>query len=346
MTEINSTNIIDKIVRSDKPIVSIIIPTWNGKHLLNTCLESLKNIDSIVVIIVDDKSDDDTVLWLAEAYPSATVIRQPVRRGFAAAVNAGIRACNTPYIALLNNDAVAEPEWIVASVRALTSMPTYAVCVPKIVYTDHQSTINSVGVYLKWYGASGDIGIGEPDDGRFSSYAEVFGFTGCAVVFRREVFVKVGLFDEWLEAYGEDLDWTLRARKQGLRFIFCPDARVRHRGGATFGRRSQRAVFLQSRNSVVVLAKHLPMSSFVRNAPGLVAFNIYQVMVNVLRRRGYAALLGKVHGLWHAWARRHTYRASAEVRNEMGGCDDPLRTVLPFRPIELPTIKYRAEGHG
>ena len=318
--------------------VSIVIPSWNGIALLGPCLDGVARMTSsdVRVIVVDDGSDDDSASWLARHYPYVTVIKQPVRRGFAAAVNAGILACRTPYIALLNNDAIPEPHWIQTSIRTLNLLPAYAACVPKIVYIDDPSIINSVGIDLKWYGASGDIGIGEPDDGRFDSYAEVFGFTGCAVVFRRDAVSAVGLFDESLEAYGEDLDWTLRARAKGLRFVFCPDARVHHRGGASFGRRSARAVFLQSRNGVVVLAKHLPLSSLVRNGAGLAAFSVYQVLVNAVRGLGSAAFSGKVHGLRHAWSRRQGYNVSDQARREFGNSGDPLRTGLAFRPIESP----------
>jgi len=319
-------------------VVSIVIPSWNGIALLGPCLDGVARMtsDDVRVIVVDDGSDDDSAGWLARHYPYVTVVKQPVRRGFAAAVNAGILACSTPYIALLNNDAIPESLWIETSIQTLNLFPAYAACVPKIVYIDDPSIINSLGIYLKWYGASGDIGIGEPDDGRFGSYAEVFGFTGCAVVFRREAVSAVGLFDEWLEAYGEDLDWTLRARAKGLRFVFCPDARVHHRGGASFGRRSARAVFLQSRNGVVVLAKHLPLSSLVRNGAGLVTFSVYQVLVNAVRGLGSAAFSGKVHGLRHAWSRRQGYNARDQARREFGNSGDPLRTGLAFRPIQSP----------
>jgi len=317
--------------------VSVVIPSWNGIALLGPCLDGVARMTSndVRVIVVDDGSDDDSAGWLARHYPYVTVVKQPVRRGFAAAVNAGILACSTPYIALLNNDAIPESLWIETSIQTLNLFPAYAACVPKIVYIDDPSIINSLGIYLKWYGASGDIGIGEPDDGRFGSYAEVFGFTGCAVVFRREAVSAVGLFDEWLEAYGEDLDWTLRARAQGLRFVFCPAARVHHRGGASFGRRSARAIFLQSRNGVVVLAKHLPLSSLVRNGAGLAAFSVYQVLVNAMRGLGFAALSGKVHGLWHASQQRRAFKAVAGSIPTVGGCSDPLHTGAAIRPIVL-----------
>lgn len=338
---INSRNIlypVSNIVITSDTLISIVIPSWNGKNLLRTCLPSLISIKNTFIIVVDDGSNDNTVVWIAEEYPSVMVVRQPVRRGFAAAVNAGIRACRTPYIALLNNDAVPEPGWIECSISTLSNMPGYAACVPKIVFWDQPSVINSVGIYLRWYGASGDIGIGEPDDGRFGSYAEVFGFTGCAVVFRREAFDAVGLFDEWVEAYGEDLDWTLRARKQGLRFVYCPEARVRHRGGATFGRRSARAVFLQCRNSVVVLARHVPIRSALRSAMGLVVFHVYHMAVNVARGQGVAAVRGKLAGICYTLTRGPLdVAAGSPLGGDVHAPEDPLRAGPPFRVIPQPT---------
>ncbi len=190
--------------------VTIIIPSWNGRALLGQCLDGVARLTDppCTAIVVDDASDDGTAEWLMRHYGWVTVIRQAHRSGFAAAVNVGLRHSATPFVALLNNDAVPDPRWLGASVRTLVAMPEYAACVPRITYVDAPSTMNSAGIYLYWYGASGDIGIGEPDGAPYDTYAEVFGFTGCAVVARREAIELVGELDEWLEAYGEDLDWT------------------------------------------------------------------------------------------------------------------------------------------
>lgn len=316
--------------------VTIIIPTWNGMGVLPECLNGVERLIGpyLQAIVVDDGSEDGTAAWVAERHPRILVIRLPSRRGFASAVNAGIRKALTPYVALLNNDAVPEPRWIEASIQALEASPTYSVCVPKITYADAPSTINSVGLYLRWYGASGDIGVGLPDGAPYNQRAEVFGFTGCAVVFRRQSLDLVGLMDEWLEAYCEDLDWTLRARRQGIRFVYCPDARVRHRGSATFRRLPERAVYLQCRNNVVVLARHVPLWSALKSASGLVVFHMYHVIVNAARGHGLAALRGKLAGIRYALSRAPSVADIDAPRLGAGAPrEDPLRAGPSFRVI-------------
>ncbi len=320
--------------------ITVVIPTWNGMGVLPQCLAGVGRLvgTQLRVIVVDDASDDGTADWLAVRHPDVLVIKQPTRRGFASAVNAGLRRSSTPYVALLNNDAVPEPRWLEASIQTLEASPTYGVCVPRITYADAPTTINSVGLYLRWYGASGDIGIGKPDGSTYDQRAEVFGFTGCAVVFRSHALEAVGMLDEWLEAYCEDLDWTLRARAVGIRFVYCPDARVRHRGSATFRRIPDRAVFLQCRNSVVVLARHVPFRSALRSALGLAAFHIYHVAVNVARGQGLSAMRGKIAGIRHALSRAPSGAGAVPLR--VGDSllhEDPLRSGPPFRVIERPT---------
>ena len=314
--------------------VSIVIPSWDGVELLQTCLLGVSDLVDVdpEIIVSDDGSADGTSRFLSERFPSVRVLRQQRRRGFAAAVNSGLRQSSSPYVALLNNDAVPEPRWLAASIQTLQELPDYDVCVPKITYAESPNTINSVGLYLRWYGASGDIGIGEPDGAPYDKRAEVFGFTGCAVLFRRKALDLVGMLDEWLEAYGEDLDWTLRARRVGVRFVYCPDARVRHRGGGTFRRLPDRAVYLQCRNSVVVLARHVPLRSAVRNALGLAAFHVYHVIVNASRGHGLAAVRGTLAGLRHAFSETLSGVALKTVRRGDSFADyDPLRSGPSFR---------------
>ena len=318
------------------PQVTIIIPTWNGMGVLPQCLDGVDKLigPHLQVIVVDDASDDGTAAWVAERHPRVRLIKLPSRRGFASAVNAGLQESFTPYVALLNNDAVPEPRWIQASVETLDGEPGYAVCVPKITYADAPNTINSVGLYLRWYGASGDIGIGKPDGAPYDRRAEVFGFTGCAVVFRRQALDVVGMMDEWLEAYCEDLDWTLRARRVGIRFVYCPDAQVRHRGSATFRRLAERAVYLQCRNSVVVLSRHVPLRSALRSALGLVVFHMYQVIINVVRGHGRAAVRGKIAGTQFAILHARKLDSFVGRRSvQSAATEDPLRSGPAIRVI-------------
>lgn len=92
---------------------TVIIPNYNGIDFLKNCLESTtKSSVPASVIVVDNGSGDGSREWVKENYPRVKVIAFPENRGFCAAVNAGIRAAETPYVFLLNNDTTVEPDCI------------------------------------------------------------------------------------------------------------------------------------------------------------------------------------------------------------------------------------------
>ena len=94
--------------------VSIVIPNWNGRELLPACLSSLRNqaYGDFEIVLVDNCSTDDSVAVANERFPEATIIRLEENLGFGKAMNAGIRAGGSEYVAFLNNDTEASPEWL------------------------------------------------------------------------------------------------------------------------------------------------------------------------------------------------------------------------------------------
>jgi hypothetical protein len=123
--------------------------------------------------------------------------------------------------------------------------------------------LNHAGSYLEPHGVAGEYGLGAPDDGRFDTGAERFGFSGTAPVFRAETLHRLGGFAPQFFAYNEDTDWCLRGRLAGMRILYDPAATVLHRLSATSqGPRSPMVRFLAQRNAILCL---------VRNAPGDVA---------------------------------------------------------------------------
>jgi GT2 family glycosyltransferase len=123
--------------------------------------------------------------------------------------------------------------------------------------------LNHAGSYLEPHGVAGEYGLSAPDDGRFDSPAERFGFSGTAPVFRAETLERIGGLAPQFFAYNEDTDWCLRARLAGLHIRYDPAATVRHRLSATSrGPRSPLVRFLAQRNALLCL---------VRNGPGDVA---------------------------------------------------------------------------
>tara|TARA_Y100000588_G_scaffold382771_1_gene470929 strand:+ start:16158 stop:17123 length:966 start_codon:yes stop_codon:yes gene_type:complete len=240
------------------PDWSVVIPTWNGRHLLEEALTALdrQSLRSFEVIIVDDSSDDDTVEWIRGNRPRDVVIELPGRKGLAVALNRGIESSNAPYIALLNNDAVPDVDWLMEFDNAFRSKPEISFLASRIRLYDDPSRLHAAGDTYSRSGLPGNRGVWDPDGGEYLESRCVFGACAAAAAYRRELFEDVGLFDEDLVMYCEDVDLDWRAQLAGHRCLYVPGAIVRHRLSATAG--GVLASYLVARNRPLVAIMNLP----------------------------------------------------------------------------------------
>jgi len=144
-------------------LVTIVIPNWKGRSFLAPCLHALERqpFTDYVVIVVDNGSRDGSVEWVKRNYPRVQVIANEENRGFAAAVNQGIRVSHSRYVATLNNDTEAKPRWLEALVEAAESDPRVGMCASKMVFADRPGVINSRGISLDRAGIAWDRRGGE-----------------------------------------------------------------------------------------------------------------------------------------------------------------------------------------
>lgn len=237
--------------------ITVAIPNWNGQRFLRPCLDSLRQqtFQDFDLVVVDNGSNDDSMRILAEEYPEARVVRWPRNRGVAAAFNEGVRQCRGDLLALLNNDMELHPGWLEALYRALTQDPSAGACASKILFIDRR-TINSAGDFYRRDGLPGNRGARQPDHGQYDEREYVFGASGGAALFRRALFDDIGLFDERLVSYCEDVDWSFRMQLAGYRCLYVPEAVAYHWGSATGG--GELASYYCGRNFIHVALKNLP----------------------------------------------------------------------------------------
>jgi GT2 family glycosyltransferase len=242
------------------PRVSVVIPNWNGAVWLVRCLRSLRDQSyrDFELILVDNASTDDSRLVLEREYPEARWVPLSHNRGFAAAVNAGIRVARGDLIALLNNDTEVEPGWLASLVDALDRRPDVAFAASRMRSASDRNRIDGAGDAMNWYASPSKIGMQELDDGRFDVEREVFGACAGAAIYRRELFGEIGLFEESFFAYIEDVDVSFRAQLAGLRCLYVPAAVVYHVGSATAGRNSSFALRLATRNQLLLVVRNYP----------------------------------------------------------------------------------------
>jgi len=246
----------------------VVVVTWNRRDLLRSCLQSLtrqKLEQPFEVVVVDNGSDDGSPeMALQEFTGNAAfrlkLIRNQVNRGFCAGNNQGFAASDSEFVALLNNDAEAEPDWLSTLSRAFEGGPEVGMAASKILVHEDPGRIDKAGHLIYPDGQNRGRGSGELDAGQFDRIEEVLWPDGCAAMYRRAMLDQIGWFDEDFFAYADDAELGLRARIAGWKCLYMPAARVRHHRGATLGVRSERRLVLIERNRVLLAAKLFPWS--------------------------------------------------------------------------------------
>ena len=240
--------------------ISVIIPTYNGIGYITGCLDSLRRQlrKPDEVIVVDDGSTDGTAGMVEESYPEVTCVRLESNRGFAAAVNEGIRRGVGTYVALLNNDTRADERWLGELAKMLDENPSVGFCSSKMIFADRPGVINSIGVGFTRAGMAVDVGYGQQDGESFAHSRSVFGACAGAAMYRRAMLDEIGLFDEDLYMWYEDVDLSFRAQLAGYTCVYVPTAVIHHVGGGTASSASKLHLHYCSRNQVLVMVKNLP----------------------------------------------------------------------------------------
>lgn len=251
-------------------MVTIIIPNFNGYTFLKDCLDALKPqmSEKVHVLVVDNGSTDESVPFLQNCESIQTLFL-PENTGFCGAVNAGIRASHTKYVILLNNDTKVLPGYVEALVNAMEQDERIFSGSARMLQMHAPEWIDDAGDEYCALGWAFARGKGKPAAG-YEDPAEVFASCGGAGIYRREVFEKIGYFDDHHFAYLEDIDIGYRARIFGYRNVYVPKARVLHVGSGSSGSRyNSFKVRLSSRNSVYLPWKNMPFAQLVLNAPFL-----------------------------------------------------------------------------
>lgn len=264
------------------PRVTVVIPNWNGRRFLETCLNSLRRqtFRDFEVVLADNGSVDGSVELVSRAFPEVRVLPLGKNGGFGAAANAGIAASDSGLVAVLNNDTEAAPGWLGALARAADAHPGAGFFASKLVDFRDRRVLDGAGDVLRRNGLPHRLGHGELDRGRYDEPAYVFGACAAAAMYRRRMLDDVGLFDEDFFAYCEDADLSFRAQLAGYRCLYVPGAVVYHLGGATTGgKRSAEATRLGTRNSVSMLVKNVPARLALRMAPFVVAGQITRLFL-------------------------------------------------------------------
>ncbi len=299
------------------PHLSVIIPNWNGRQLLTECLAALRaqTFRDFEIIVVDNGSHDGSLEWLLDHAPEVIVIRNEVNLGFAAANNQGFQAARAPLIVALNNDALPEPDWLQVLVETAERETWAGMLACRILRRDPAGVIDSLGIEVDRAGVAWNRAWGRPYTDRLvNTPCEVFGPSGAAALYRRALLDQIGLFDEDLFAYYEDVDLAWRAQWAGWRCLYVPGAVVHHVHSATSKLGSPFKARLLGRNKWWVIAKNYPFASLWYYLPAMLLLDLGAALVTSIRGRHVAALQGRwaaLRGWGKIWRKRSQFQYPA-----------------------------------
>ncbi len=272
-------------------LVSVVIPTLAAGSRLLECLESLdrQTRRDFEVIVIDNSGQG-----LVRRHGVATAVRviENARNvGFGAAINQGFEASTAPYLATLNDDAAAHPQWIEALLAAIERRPDAGMCASQVrLFGEHR--LDSAGMLVARDGSSKQRGNGRPPED-FPVAEETLFPSGSAALYRRVMLHAIGAFDSRMFLYCEDTDLGLRARWAGWKCLYVPDAVVEHHYSHSAGGASPLKAYYVERNRLFVLVKNFPIGMLLA-AP-----------FATLARYG-----------WHAWYLLQGRGAAARFRAE------------------------------
>lgn len=298
--------------------VSVVVVTWNGLALLQSCVTALQQQTvAHELVIVDNDSRDGTLAWVSAALPDARVVALPLNTGFSEGNNQGIRAATGELVVLLNNDTVPQPDFLDALTAPFAAQPRLGATAGVLLFAHRPALVASAGIIVGRDLVHRDAWALTLAENLPSQPVPVWGASGGAVCYRRAALDDVGLFPPQFFAYLEDADLAWRLRLRGWETLMMPAARTLHVYSATSGEGSPFKQRLLARNRWWLLARCVPAAVWAHCAAA-VRYDLLAFAYAAIKRQGaiargrFAALPGMGRAL-HERRRIQGRRTAATV---------------------------------
>ena len=251
------------------PKVSIIIVNYNGKELLQKCLDSLLkvNYDNFEIILVDNNSTDGTVEFITKNYPSLIIIKLDSNKGFAEPNNVAAKISKGKYLLFLNNDTVVTPNFISEMVKVMETDKKIAVCQSLLLKPD--GSVDSSGDFID------HLGVVYNSKTKIDEIREVSSARGASMLVRSDIFEKLDGFDQKFFITFEDVDLCWRSWILGYRVLIIPTSIVYHEGGITIKKIKSEIAFHGFKNQLAMKITNFEPILAIRNM--MLFFGIYGI---------------------------------------------------------------------
>ncbi len=283
----------------NKNRLAIAILNWNGKKWLEKFLPIVvQHSPEADIYIIDNASEDDSVTFVENNFPSVKVIQNSKNEGFAAGYNSALKNIDAEIYCLLNSDVEVTQNWIPPMIALFDSDQSIAAAQPKILSYHNRN-------FFEYAGAGGGFidNLGFPycrgrifnsieeDKGQYDDETEIFWASGCSLFIRSKDFQEQGGFDERFFAHQEEIDLCWRLKNSGKKIMYTGKSAVYHVGGGTLSNQNPEKTFLNFRNNLSMMLKNLPF-------PNLLWLLFFRLSLDGIAGIQFAFR----HGFSHLWA--------------------------------------------
>ncbi len=251
-----------------QPLISIITLNFNQADVTCAFLESTKNLQykNFETIVVDNASKEDpTKQFLSGNYPNIQVIRSEQNLGFTGGNNLGIRASKGDFVFIVNNDTEVTPDLLDKLLAPFEHDETIGVVSPKIKFHFHPNIIQYAGFTAMnmFTCQNATVGNKQEDKGQFDFISTTHCAHGAAMLVKREVIEKVGMFADNYFIYYEEVDWSTRIIRAGYKIIYNGYATIYHKESMTMGKQSALKVYYHTRNRIYYMRRNANKNQLV-----------------------------------------------------------------------------------
>ncbi|WZO97103.1 glycosyltransferase family 2 protein [Isosphaeraceae bacterium EP7] len=275
------------MIERSSPRLSVVIPTYNGRALLERCLASLDQHSppGVEILVIDDASTDGTAEWISAIHPAVRLLRMEKNGGFCTTANAGLAAAKGEFVQLLNNDTEVTEGWYEAALRPFEN-PAVGSVAPLVLVLSEPDRVDSAGDSYAFFGWPTKRGHGESAaEWAVRPADRVFGASGAAAIYRASALRRSGLLDPSFGSYYEDVDLAFRLRWAGYECEFAPSCRILHAISATFDHARPGLQRQMARNAELVYWANLTRTWLAISVVPHAGFVMAQGLARLMRGR-------------------------------------------------------------
>ncbi len=284
------------------PLVSIIVLNYNGKNDWEECFKSLYNLNypNFEIILVDNNSEDKSVEKIKNKYIDVKIIELKKNYGFAEGNNIGMIQAKGEYIALLNMDSVVDPNWLTELVKGVQRSEKIGIVGSKIYHFDNRKKINFAGSSCDKYGNTAQIYANKFDEELpiRESQTKIFYGCGASMMFKRELYKNIKLFDPIYFMYWEDVDFSWRAWICGYYVYYVPTSIIYHKINRV-RKNFPKIIYMSQRNKLRTLLKNYELKSLPKILPNYFYNRLREILKSKVYKKHTLFILYLKAFLWN-----------------------------------------------